>query len=407
MPGLEAAKAPPTETSSEASGLAELKAQLAEGTGPTTYVEEDTSATDTQVEDPNAGGTAVATEEEAPAETTEEGESGGEAEPEETEFAVTDSDRDYSDEAYQRAAAHYAKVTGVELDPVAHRKILRELMDRGQKIKELQAAQERPADEKTEEGEEQTAEAVEEKPPAKAVEITPQQMMANARTYAKSRVVPEIAMSVTGEFVDRLANIIWPGKDLKPSAKITQEDANAFTEFLSTLMTVQIADAMPSILGSVPQVMDRDPVYGRVKDLSIREAAVETIEDMKAPDGKTPLYPDFEALTNSGAIKRTLNTPEFKALRLSKDPVKNLVEKTKLAIKVCRGEAGSSESVAKAVARGRTEERKTTQAQSAARLSPGRSKGGFDTGSAKTDFVNNLLTSKGGKFSKFINSPKK
>ena len=98
-----------------------------------------------------------------------------------------------------------------------------------------------------------------------------------------------------------------------------------------------------------------------------------------------------------------MNSPDFKAMRLHKDPVKNLVAKTKLAIASARGEAGSVAAVEKAVAKGREVERKSNAAQGAARVSPGSSKGGFDTNSGKKGFVDSLLTSRGGKFSKLIN----
>jgi hypothetical protein len=396
MSGLENAKAP--ESNADASGLAELKAQLAEGAGPTTYVEEDTSATDVQEEGTEAGTTAVATEE-APAETTDEAAPGAEESTEESEFGITDADRDYSDEAYQRAAAHYAKVTGVELDPNTHRKILRELMDRGQKIKELQEAAEKPAEAKAEEGADKPAEeaAAEGAKPAERKQITPQELLTQARAYAKEGIVPELAM----DFAKGLVSALWPG-NTKAVDAVTQEQATALMEWGRTWISVQIADALPSIMGAVPQVMGNDPVYSRVRDMATREQVVEEIEATVGPD-KKPLYPDFEQLTESGAIKRVMNSPDFKAMRLHKDPVKNLVAKTKLAIASARGEAGSVAAVEKAVAKGREVERKSNAAQGAARVSPGSSKGGFDTNSGKKGFVDSLLTSRGGKFSKLIN----
>lgn len=359
------------------------------------------AAEDTSVADADVAAEAEETEQvesEAEGDDSGEGSAEGDEEGGETDLELTDEDRDFSPDAYTRAAQHYSKQFGKTLDPndPADRKLLGELMERGQRIKELQQTKEEEPEE------EETALAkTEEVKPTVPVKLTPEQIkaqVAHAREYAKSNIVPEVAM----DFANSLMASFWPGKEIK----ISQEQANSLAETFSTFAIMQIADAMPAFIDQVPNaVTSRDPMFARMRERAVQESAIDEVLDARGEDGKA-LYPDFEKLADSGQIKRLMNGPELKEAQFSKDPYKNYVAKLKFAYKLARNQPVDSKALSKAAARGRESERERNTRIAAGKLPPGNTRS-FAAPSRASNFIGRLVGDGGSKFHNAIVNSKK
>jgi hypothetical protein len=335
-------------------------------------------------------------ESEAEGATEEEG-AEGEEEAGESDFALTEDDSDFSADAYARAAEHYSKRAGRQLDPndPGDRFLLRELISRGQKIKELQA---QPAEETEEE--EAAPAKTEEAPPAAPAKLTTEQMMqrmAEARVYAKQTLVPEVALAFSKGIVDSL----WPGKGV--GEKLTQEQANNLTETFSTFGAMLIADAMPAIFQAVPNaVINGDPMMGKVRDMAMRESALDELFEARDKVSGGELYPGLEKMLDSGEIKKQLNGPDLKDAVYSKDPYKNLVAKIKIAYKLARGKPVDTKALTKAAERGRAQERERSVRVAAGKLPPGNTRGSFAAPGTASNFINRLVSGGGSKFHRAI-----
>ena len=328
-------------------------------------------------------------------ESTEEADSSEEADSGETEFELTEQDSDFSDNAYERAAAHYTKQFGKTLDPndKADRAILRELIQRGQRIKALQSEEETPKDEDAD-----TAGKTEEVKPAVAAKPTEEQIMAqlaNAEAYAKANVVPKVAM----KFASRLINAMWPGKNA--GDKITQEQATELAEVFQTFGAMVVADAIPAILGAVPTAVQSDPMFGRMREMAVRETAIDEVLSTTNKAGEAA-YPDFEKMVDSGTIKQMMATDELKNAVFHKDPQKNLVAKLKFAYRLAKGQRVDVGALEKAAARGRDAEKERATRVGAGRTPPGTTRGSLSAPSTASNFMNKLVSGSGSKFSRAI-----
>ena len=368
------------------------------GGGVTTTEEADPVAEDTSVADADMAPEAEEAEVDESGEdegTAEEEGAEGEEEAGETDFELTEDDSDFSADAYARAAEHYSKRAGKTLDPndPGDRFLLRELISRGQKIKELQA---QPEEEESEEEEAPPAKA-EDAPPAAPAKLTTEQIMqrmAEAEAYAKQSVVPEVSM----QFATKLMNAFWPGKNIK----IEQAQANAITEVFGTYGAMLIADAMPAIFQAVPNaVINGDPMMGKVREMAMRESALDELFESRDKAG-AEVFPGLEKLLDSGEIKRQLNGPELKEAVYSRDPYKNLVAKIKVAYKLARGRPVDTKALTKAAARGRAQERERNVRVAAGKLPPGSSRGSFAAPGTAKNFINNLVGGSGSKFSRML-----
>lgn len=387
--------------SADSSDDAKINALLGGGdTATATADVDDRAAEDTSVADadmPTEGEETEVDESEAEGATEEEGAT-GEEEAGETDFALTEDDSDFSADAYARAAEHLNKARKRPLDlndPDDHDTV-REWMSRGKKIAELQASR---SEENVEE-EEAAPAKTEEAPPAAPAKLTTEQIMqrmAEARQYAKSTLVPEVAK----EFSTGIVNALWPGKGV--GEKMTQEQHNALTETFSTFGAMLIADAMPSIFQAVPQaVINGDPMMGRVRDMAMREAALDELFEARDKVSGGELYPGLEKMLDSGEIKRQLNGAELKDAVFSKDPYKNLVAKIKVAYKFARGKPVDTKALTKAAERGRAQERERNVRVGAGKLPPGSSRGSFAAPGTANNFINRLVAGGGSKFHRAI-----
>jgi hypothetical protein len=362
-----------------------------------------TETAETAGEDTSVAGGDVAVEEEPDATATEteaepdaedaEGAAEvaeGEEEAGDEELSLDELETDFSDATYAKAADHWKK-RGVELDPAnaGHRAFLKDWMERGQKIAELQAGQ-------AEEPEEEAAEpAAKDAPPAKTPQEQFKERLAGAREYAKANIVPEVAM----EFSKGIVDALWPGKDVK----LTQEQANSLATTFSTFAIMQIADAIPSILGAAPKsVANAYPHFERMHDMATREAAVDEL--MNATDKATgqASFPRLEQLVESGAIKRAMNGPDLKDAVFSKDPYKNLVAKLRMAYKLANNERVNPALLEKAVQRGKELANTRNRSVAAGRLPPGKTRSGAAPSSGPSGFMQTLVAGSESKFGRAL-----
>jgi hypothetical protein len=310
------------------------------------------------------------------------------------ESALSEQDRDFSASAYEKAAKHYSKQAGRDLDPddPGDRWMLREMMIRGQKIKELQSAEATEEEETEEPKVDETRQAGTE--PHKPTTQEIMEAVGRARQQAKSQIVPEVAM----EFAKNFLGAMWPGKKID----FSQEQANALAETFGTFAIMQIADVLPVIFENVPQaVVNRDPMMARVRDMAVRESAVDEILGTMNKGGQ-PAFPDFERLVDSGAIKRAMQSEDLKDAVFNKDPYKNLVAKLKMAYKLAKNQPVDVATLEQATARGREQAEERARRVAAGRTPPGSSRSGTGAPGGPAGLKRDILSGGGSKFSRAI-----
>lgn len=317
---------------------------------------------------------------------------GAEEEAGEEDFDLGELETDFAESAYAKAAEHYFNRTGKRLDPndKGDRWLLHELMDRGQKIKELQSRQTEEADKETKEQPTETQVAQNTKTPQELM----QARLAGAKQYAKESVVPEVAMDFAKAFVDSL----WPGKDVK----VSQEQANALTQTFTAFGAMLVGDAIPSILSATPAEIARAyPMLSRVHSMAEREAAVEELTGATDKATGAALYPGIDKLIENGTIKRIVDTELKDAVFNSKDPFKNMVAKMTTAYKMASRQGVDPKVVQKAVERGRQQAKDRAARVGAGRVPPGSSRSA-SAGAGKGSFVQSLVENSGSKFSRML-----
>src|SRR5579864_3358593 len=287
---------------------------------------EDTSAGDrgTTVEDETETG--VEETEVEPSEEETETEESGEEEPTEEEesgaedFDVSDLETDFAESAYKRAAEHYSKQFGKTLDPndQGDRALLRELMERGRKISQLQSREETE-----EEPEETTATETETEKPLvfKTQEEYFQHQIKNAVEYAKTNVNPVVLKEAIYPMMGAMAKFFWGDKAQAFLAGKKPEDVMELAQAMDAVMTLKGQEIAGGILANVgKQVEATYPFFSKSQDLAEKEEALDQILG-------DPAYAGFDKLVDNGAINRALASAELKDAVFSKDPFKNRVAK--------------------------------------------------------------------------------
>lgn len=325
-------------------------------------------------------------------EPADEADESAETEEEESdELSIADTDRDYSQAAYERAAKVFSKNLATPFDPndPKDRRALKEIMDRGEALKAAKAAAE------STETEEET---VDEKQPEQVdprAAKTPEDIRANIETvqqFAKSKVVPQVALHVANRFVKSL----WPNE----KTPMNQEQANEFTAAVMEMMVFGLQEMMPSISGQTLAQLGADPVYNRVTGMAVREAALESLDTQRDASGNLK-FPDLERMVDRGDIQRAIKANDWimKVDFNERDPIKREAKRIEAAYKLARGEQVSPATVGKAVQTGKKQAEAAAKARGAARTAPGKSKGELDSGpSAGDKFVNELVSSREGAF---------
>lgn len=372
-----------------------------------------TEATETETADEGAEEAAETEADEAEEEPADET-ADEEAEEEPSELTLGESDRDYSAAAYEKAAKHYSRTHGVQLNPEdpAHRALLKEVMDRGEALKrqreERETAETKKADEAS------TADADKTK-----TELSPEQRTANITQFiqnvsqvAKSRVVPEVAMYTAKTLGGALAKLFWPerfksdtpAEDRISLDHVTQEQANEFTQAVMTLQYLSMEDMGPMLYGTFRDHLGTDPVWGTVQREAIDASAFEHLETSLGAER----FADMEKLVTDGTLKEIMNkNPNvFKNIVAGdgNNPVLNQAARFDAAYKFARGEK-TLEQVSRAVQTGKKQATDNAKKVAASRVAAGNSRGGFSKGPSEGQKLVSDITSGGGsKFSKAVQS---
>lgn len=317
------------------------------------------------------------TEESGEEEPTEEDESGAE------DFDVSDLETDFAESAYKRAAEHYSKQFGKTLDPndQGDRALLRELMERGRKISELQSREE------TEEEPEETTgtETETEKAPVfKTQEEYFQHQIKGAVEYAKTNVNPVVLKEAVLPMMGAMMKFFWGDKAKDIIASKRPEDVMELAQAMDAVMTLKGQEIAGGILANVgKQVETQYPFFSKSQDLAEKEEAIDQILG-------DPAYTGFDKLVDNGAINRALASPDLKDAVFSKDPFKNRVAKLKMAFKLARNERVDPKMLAEASRRGREAERTRSAKVAAGRTPPGSSNRGAAAGTSGK-FISSLV----------------
>lgn len=335
-------------------------------------------------------------------ETTEEVDESAEAAEEESEeLSITESDREFSDDFYARAAAKFSKNLKVQYDPndPKDRATLRELVSRGEDFKALKAAQAQADDEKAK---------GEEKQPERTADTrqvhTPEQIKANIKVvqeWAQSRIEPQVASHIASRFM----KAFWP----KENIQLTQEQANEITTAFTEMGMFLIQDMHPLLQEKTIEGLQAHPVYGRMASSAVNEGALEALDTQKDASGN-PKYPDLVAMAERGEIAKAFQAnPWIKESNFGeRDPIKAQAKRIETAYKLARGEKINPAAMSRAVATGKKSVVDASKRAAAARVAPGKSKGELAGGqSAGEKLVSELTSNSGGAFSRAIAASKK
>lgn len=316
------------------------------------------------------------------------------AEEEPEELSLEESDRDYSEAAYKKAAEFYSKKLKVQFDandPKDRVTLSRLLQDRdalAAQRAEIEAA-------KVAESDEETASATEPAQPSQAERTERiKNAITSLQTFSKTRVVPEVAKHLS----DRLGKALW-GDEFK---EFSQEQANGISEVFTEMLYHGLNDALPFLLDKTFGALGQDPIMTRMTSMAVREGAFEHLDSLKDAAGKA-LYPDLERMVDRGDIQRALKAnpwiaeSDFK----EKDPIKREAKRIEAAYKISRGESIDPETVGKAVQTGKKQAEAAAKAKAAARVAPGKTKGPLGTQPTEGDQLVSNITSGAGYGSRF------
>jgi hypothetical protein len=359
--------------------------------------EKDASATETPSDQAGAEDTEQVETGEGATEADEAGEQATETEAEEFQLP-SEEERDFTEDVYERAAAHYSKTLKVELDPndPAHRALLRENILRGQALARQSQAAETESEEEA--GKEEAAKTQTEETP----QVLAQQRadyLKRIDDYAQTRIVPEVAQEIAKEFL----TVLWPAEMKAGKLKVTPELATGLTKFLTKFGVMLLHNEVPTMMDSyVPGVVNSAfPMIGRVHNEAVMGQALEDMAGEKNSAGQL-LYPALEERANDGTIARVrkenpwLNEikPRGKDGRIVSDPVQIAKYQLAAAMKIVGG--ANPREIAKAVETGKQQNRKAEQTKRLGRLATGESKGQFGKATTPEDEVFGPMKDLGG-----------
>jgi len=313
------------------------------------------------------------TEGEAPTEEVEA------AEFEESDLFPQEGETDYSDAVYARFADHLKRTKGFEFDlkNPKDRFALKEIIDRGNALRQQREAQaateEEEAERETEEAKPQQAQP-QQQSQVSAEQV--QQLLQIADQTAQAMLRPEVADAFTEETMKA-----WKIEDPK-------QRAVAWTKAMTKFGLLLVNDALQNLfVPKLPEVLNADPVMARVYASAIREEALDRVQAMTEKQTGKPLYSDLEELINSGAIEKAkrenpdIQSAQYQDARTGKPlgPIENQMRRIVLLAKLARGERVNPELMKQAVQKGKQQVKKAQAVAAASKLAPGESKGAFQT----------------------------
>jgi hypothetical protein len=336
-----------------------------------------------------------------------ESEEAGDEEEEAGELELDESDHDYSQAAYERAAKIYSKNLKLpadqQFDPnnAKDRAALKEMMDRGEGFKSLKQQLEEAQAGKTEVKKDATTEEAtrQQEAPRPPTEEEIKTFIGQAEEVAKNALIPQVSM----HFATTIANMLgkglhgseWPAKGVK----LSQQEADGITTALGAGFNMMLMQNSGMITNGVKSAIFADRGVANAVNLGTRELGLQAIGEMKDASGKD-LYPDLTDLVETGTLKKVFQAnPALAQIKAGdgSDPVANYAAQAEAAIKIARGEVGNA-NVSKALATGKKQADLRAKKLGASRVAAGITKG-IRTGQSHADkTVAEITSGKGSAF---------
>ncbi len=302
------------------------------------------------------------------------------AEADESQLAPEEGEMDYADEVYTRYAKHYSNQWKIPLNPEdpATRLLLREVIQRGENFRRLQAEAEAT------QAEAETVEESADEPAAAAALETPEQVQAFLKAvdqFVEPRVRPEVAQSFLADFMQAL----WPDQWKKMAGKVSPEVSRQFTKGMMKFGYLFLNDALPEILESyVPGMMGRAyPGFERVSQDAVFEQAYDAVAGKTSADGR-PVYPELDELVDNDAFDVVYDAnPWLRDHRFADKngrllhPVEQEARRLEVAIALARGQRLAPELLKQAVEKGKQQVKRAQNQAALGKLAPGESRGEF------------------------------
>jgi hypothetical protein len=343
-------------------------------------------------------------------ETTDELETAAE---EETDFSLSDEDRDYSDAAYARAAKHWSKTFGQEVNPQdpLQRAMLREMMNRGEVISKLQTKETKePTAAEAAAATEQAA--VEQQPKPFTTEQLIEQYETCKTGVADTMYVPAVGERYASDLATEMARALWPKEyaDRNKRVEVSPEQSKALMRVMIAGVTLVTGNLVPTILKDVlPTVQRAYPELPTMHEERIRASALESLDTAKNTDG-TPKYPDVGTFIENGSLKAQMAELEKSMGPIRGGNVREAYSKRlELAYKMARGERVNPAALQRAAEAGRSNATRTARAAGAARNAPGASTRalGSTKPNAGRSFMESLVGTDEDKFAKAVAASEK
>lgn len=307
------------------------------------------------------------------------------AEPEEAfdeSSLYSDVQTDFSEDAYQKAATHWSKQWGKQIDPSDpfNRSILRELMSRGQKISELQSvpADDEPADEPA------TTDAPPEtkEPQAPTPEVI-QKFVDGVNKYAESMIRDEVT-------IPQVKNLIANLFGEKVAASLDPKQTRAVAQNFIANQLMILNDVLPQILEKVIPTMagkylgDQYPLLSDMHTSQMESRAFSDLAGEKDKAGR-PLYGDLQKMKETGALEKVFEANPWLKDGSFKDAKKGTPLSTldnrkyilRIAHDIAKGRAVSPEVLSQIALKGKEQAARAGDVTAASKLAAGESKGAF------------------------------
>jgi len=297
-----------------------------------------------------------------------------------------DGETDFADSVYQRAAEHYSKQFNVTLSPTdpTHRALLKEIIERGQKIASSQATTDEVVDEPGE------SDAVEQ-PPAVDTPEDEQKFLDRTYEYAGKMIRPAVA----NVFAKNVLTALFgsdAAKDMKP------EGAVRFTQALTHGWMLMANDMLPQLIPNLIKgyVGDNFPMLADMHSDTIQQRAIKDLSATKDKSTGQLRYPGLNKMLESGAIESVYaENPELRGGQFY-DPktgkplsaLDNRKRELHVVYMMARGQQVNPALLQQVAEKGKQRAQEAQRNARAGNLAAGESKGAFPAGG---DYFDELL----------------
>ena len=300
-----------------------------------------------------------------------------------------DVQTDFSDAAYEKAAAHWSKQFGgkpLDLSDPIHRGMLKEIMSRGRDFSALKQQMDSvPADDESTDDAAPSDEAVPEQPQAPTTEQI-QKFVEGVNKVAETMIRPEITIPWVEQHLEQLIGS-------KAAAALPKEAKVAFAKNAISGQLMILNEVLPKILDNLIPTLFKKQLgsdYPLLSDMHSSQLESRAFTDLSSEKNKAgqPLYTDLQKMKDNGALDTVfkdfpwLKDGEFKDAKGK--PLSTLENRKyilrnawKIAFNAERGKATSPEMLAQIAQKGKEQAGRAADVAAASRLAAGESKGGF------------------------------